>query len=319
VSGSAQTNVDSPRTTGADRVLAPTEFEQPTVTARIEKLDLPPEGRAELIRLVAEHDYKSAERRLLALIGQHPKPTKLLVVAAGVFFLDHDFLNTAIALKKADAIQPLDSADRLILSLAYIALKRSEWARPELERLVRLDPASALYLYWLARIDYDDRRYLEAVSLLRRVVALAPRNARAYDNLALALEGTGELDEATRQHEVAVRLNRLQDKPSPWPALNYATLLVRIGKYREAETLIGESLQYDRALSQAHFRLGFIYDRERRHDEAIAELKLAIALDPNYSEPLYALTRIYYQQGDRASAQSTLAQFYKVRAAERAR
>ena len=42
-------------------------------------------------------------------------------------------------------------------------------AREQLARLNNSHPDRPLYLYWLAKVDYFDRRYLEAVEKLKRV------------------------------------------------------------------------------------------------------------------------------------------------------
>ena len=54
---------------------------------------------------------------------------------------------------------PLDNHARLQLALAYIAMKRGDWARPELERLALAEPANVTYSCWLARLDYDASQY----------------------------------------------------------------------------------------------------------------------------------------------------------------
>ena len=51
---------------------------------------------------------------------------------AGVFMNDRRPMNAAIALKKAETFGPLDAATRLQLALAYISMRRDDWARPEL-------------------------------------------------------------------------------------------------------------------------------------------------------------------------------------------
>ena len=81
----------------------------------------------------------------------------------GVFFLRGRPLNAAIALKKAEAIAPLDERSRFTLVMAYVALGHRDWARPELARLTAAAPASPLYPYWTARLDYDDGQYATAV------------------------------------------------------------------------------------------------------------------------------------------------------------
>jgi tetratricopeptide (TPR) repeat protein len=191
-----------------------------------------------------------------------------------------------------------------------------DWARPELENLVQVEPKVAAYRYWLARIDYDDRRYPDAVALLQQLAAEAP-GVKVFDNLALSLEGTGALTEAAEIYLKAVSLNRALPKPSPWPPLNYGTLLSRREQYSEAEMLLSEARGYDATLPEVHFRLGVVYDKQGQTERAVQELTKAAELGPHYSDPLYALSRIYYRQGNRQLAQATLDRFNRLRAAER--
>src|SRR4029450_12802578 len=99
------------------------------------------------------------ERLLPAAIERQPKSRQLLIQIAGVFMMDRKPLNAAIALKKAEALGPLDNHARLQLALAYVAMKRGDWARPELERLAKDQPDDVIPSYWLARLDYDAAQY----------------------------------------------------------------------------------------------------------------------------------------------------------------
>jgi tetratricopeptide (TPR) repeat protein len=318
----ADNNQGVPEATGANRrALSPDDPgsrpEMSPLLLRLARCDVAESRRKLIIEAITRHDYKTAEQALVDEINQKPSSPELLSIAAGVFFLDHDFWNSAIALKKADVLRPLSPADRFALCLSFIALNHGDWAKPELERLVKEHPEEPKYLYWLARIDYDDRRYLDSVFLLEEVIRLAPDNAKAYDNLGLSLEGSGRIDEALKRYAEAVRLNRQLSTPSPWPPLNQGTLLSRIGRNEDAERSLREALQYAPDLAQAHFRLGVLYDKEGHESEAIAELKQAVSLDRSYPDPLYALTRIYRHRGEERLAEQALAEFKRLHSLQR--
>src|SRR5687767_9147980 len=87
---------------------------------------------SELDRALAARNYERAERLLADAIAREPDARQLLTQIASVFMLDRKPLNAAIALKKAEALGPLDNHARLQLALAYIAMRRGDWARPEL-------------------------------------------------------------------------------------------------------------------------------------------------------------------------------------------
>ena len=59
--------------------------------------------------------------------------------------------------------------------MAYVKLSRRDWARSELAKLVAAQPRNPLYLYWLARLDYDAHNYTAAITQLERVIELDPK------------------------------------------------------------------------------------------------------------------------------------------------
>lgn len=290
----------------------------PPLIARLSACPLTTTQRDRIADAIARRDYKAAETGLVSEINRQPSSAELLNAAAGVFFVDGQFLNVAIALKKSDHIRPLSSADRLTLALAYIAMNRGEWARTELDRLVRENPTTAIYHYWLARIDYDERRYASAAAALKRAIDLDPGFTKAYDNLGLALEATGDFEEALKNYGAAVTLNRKSPQPSLWPPLNRGNLLSRLGRYDEAAESLKEALRYGPKFAQAHFRLGFVFDKLGKEADAIAELRQAAALDPTYADPLYALGRLYYRQGDKRRAEDAFNAYRKLKAGQHA-
>src|SRR3954468_3122687 len=137
--------------------------------------DLPVAYRdGEIEHALNAHAWDRAEQLLATAIERTPASPSLLEVLATVFLIDRKPLNAAIALKKAEAIRPLDNRMRFTLVLAYISLKHGDWARPELERLAAADPANATYEYWLGRLDYDAGQYAAAIGRFNRVVERDP-------------------------------------------------------------------------------------------------------------------------------------------------
>ena len=234
--------------------------------------------------------------------------------------LDRKPLNAAIALKKAEALGPLDNPTRLQLALAYIAMKRGDWARPELERLAVDEPANVVNLYWLARLDYDDGQYASAIERLQRVVAREPTLVRAHDNLGLCYEALNQPEEAVGHYREAIRLNRADPKiGSPWPALNLGILLRTRGELDEAERLFRESLAIDRRFAPGHYQLGVVLEERGRLDDAVGSFRQAISLDESYAEAYYALSRIYRRRGRTTEADVAMNQFKRLHESRRER
>ena len=146
------------------------------LTTRSTAEELAARRRAEIDKPIAARDWPRAETLLVAEIERTQKPVDLLKMLAGVFMNEHKPLNAAIAIKKAETYGPLDANTRLQLVLAYISMRRGDWARPELERLIAADPLNTGYAYWLARLDYDSGRYAAAIDRLQTVVQRNPRS-----------------------------------------------------------------------------------------------------------------------------------------------
>jgi tetratricopeptide (TPR) repeat protein len=270
---------------------------------------------SEVQKALASKNYERAEQLLADAIARQPASQSLLTQIAGVFMLDRKPLNAAIALKKAEALGPLNHPTRLQLALAYIAMRRGDWARPELERVATDDPANVVPLYWLARLDYDAGQYASAVDRLQRVVAREPALVRGHDNLALCYEALNQPEEAIRHYREAIRLNRAATKAaSPWPLLNLGILLRTRSELDEADGLFREALAIDRRFAPGHYQLGVVLEERGRLDDAVGSLRQAISLDPSYAEAYYALSRIYRRRGETAEADTAMNEFKRLHA-----
>jgi tetratricopeptide (TPR) repeat protein len=272
--------------------------------------------KGELQDAIRRRDYKRAESILVDEAEKDPgslRSARLLVVAGGVFFLNGEYLNSATAWKKAEAITPLDDRSRFTLAMAFVRLKRGDWARTELEKLAAAHPQDSLYQYWLARLDYDAQEYAAAIARLQKLIELDPDIMRAYDTLGLCYDYMGRFDEAIKAFNRAVELNRLQSKPSPWPNLDLAVTLISVNQWPEAEENIREALTYDTRLPQAHYQLGRVLEMQGSYPAAVQSLNQAIELEPTYPQPHYLLGRIYHRLGKEDVSKKEIARFQQLK------
>jgi tetratricopeptide (TPR) repeat protein len=292
--------------------------DQPADSAaqNLSDLQLDPKVQTELEQAMGRRDYTRAETILVGEAERDPKSlraAKLLSLAGGVFFLDGKYMNSAIAWKKAEAIAPLDEHSRFTLSMSYIKLNRRDWARAELEKLVVSAPDKPLYLYWLARLDYDAQNYTNAIARLQKVIQMDPKMMRANDTLGLCYEYMGKPEEAIKSYNRAVDLNRVQLKPSPWPNVDLAVSLIGVNRLEDAEKNLSEALRYDPKLPQAQYQLGRLLEMQEKFNAAIDALTKASELDPQYPEPHLALARIYHRLGNRQRAEDEIARFQQLK------
>jgi tetratricopeptide (TPR) repeat protein len=276
-------------------------------------LPLDQEFSSKIEGALKRHEYESAETLLVEKIQQTPKSPQLLTLLGHIFFLDGKYLNSAVAMKKAEALSPLDESNRFTLAMTYVRLNHNDWAKPELIKLTQGYPGKALYPYWVGRLEYAAQQFQSAVTQFHKALTLDPNFGKAFDNLGLCHEALGDYDEAVRNYQEANRLNRQNSPGSPWPPLNLGTLLTKLNRFSEAESYLRESLGYDGKFPKAHYQLGVLLEKQQKYVAAVAELKQASTFDPSYPEPHYALSRIYRKQGETKNAEIALNTFQRLK------
>ena len=291
---------------------APGSAEEPPLPfARVESLGLPTATATQLQQDLERHDYIAAETVLLPAISSDPHSphaVPLLNFLGGIYFLDRDYLHAAVAWNKSQAIAPLPATLRFSLAMTYIRMGRSDWARTALEKLAAENPADnsqdALYIYWLGRLDFDQRAYPQAIAHFQQATTLAPGMARAYDSLGLCYYHQNENTLAIQAFQKAIDLDRASPHPSAWPYLNLAIAQQSTNQTTAAENNLREAIRLDPTFAQPHFQLGNLLEARGQTQAAIAEFREAARLDPSYAEPHFALARIYRILGQPSAARA---------------
>ncbi len=277
------------------------------------------DARTAIAEALKAGDYGLVENQLVKLIEQNPKSSQLLTFLARIFFMDNKPLNCAVALKKAERLEPLGESDQYTLALSYVNLRKSDWASKEFERLAQSYPQNALYPYWQGRLAYDSYSYAAAVEKFNKALELDPEFARAYDNLGLCYEMMSNNDLALKNYERAVNLNRKKTPASPWPPLNYGMLLLKQGSIEQAEPPLREAVTLGPKLSQTHHQLGIVLAKQKKFPEAIEELTRANEVDPTYPESHLTLAHVYRQMGEPEKAAAELDAFQELKQAQKDR
>lgn len=264
-------------------------------------------------------DYDLVERTLVNLIEQDPKSPRMLTFLARVLFVDRKYLNCAIALKKAERLEPLKESDQFTLALCYVILKKSDWASEEFEKLARSNPGNALYPYWQGRIAYDSYAFQAAIEKFNKALELTPELPRAYDNLGLCYEAMSDNESAVKCYERAVSLNRKRLPSSPWPPLNYGMLLLRQDSLDQAEALLREAVDLGPGMALTHHQLGIVLAKQKRYSDAVLELRKAAELDPTYPEAHLTLASVYRQMRQTELADGELSTFQRLKQSQKDR
>lgn len=284
---------------------------------RIQNAPLTPDER---LAVSASFSQRDCDRLEAILAGAQPSGVSKdqagarLALLGALEFLSGRMSQAVQAFRQADWQKPLDDHDRFTLAMALVDLGDIKASRTELTRLNELHPNEAIYLYWLGRLDYDQRLYDNAVEKFKRVISMDPSSVRGYDNLGLTYDMMGLTDEALAAFARAVTLNRQLATPSPWPPHNLGYLQLRLQQFDQAEANLREALKYEPKFALAHYHLARALEKEGRSDLAIQEYKSAAALNAKLAEPLYSLVLLYRRRGQDAEAASALAEYRKRKA-----
>jgi tetratricopeptide (TPR) repeat protein len=190
-----------------------------------------------------------------------------------------------------------------------------------LDRAAKLAPSDSVILSLDAKVKGRLGEYASAVALLRRVTGLVPHSAQAHVDLAIALADSGDLNGALAETATAIsidpslaiaHLNRariLSDLNRDGEAGHEFALAARLapgnpdcyyywsfeertqGNFTKETELLRKVVKLQPGNVKAHIKLADSLLHQNRTAEAVAELRIALAIDPNSGQTLYKLSR----------------------------
>ncbi len=263
---------------------------------------------------LANRDFARVEQMLAGLRPTTPAETsEILALTGAIEFLDGKMKPAAADFERASQLNFLKDADAFTYGMALVNLGDDSHARTLLTALAEKYPSRAIYVYWLGRLDYSQRRYVEAVEKLKRASDLDSQSARIWDSLGLAFDMQGRMNDAVDAFKKAANLNRVRAHPSPWPPHDFGFLLLRMDQPKQAESLFRESLHYNPDLSQAHYHLGRALEKEGRETEAIEEYRTAVSGDMSSADSCYSLAMLYRKLHRETEARAMFAEYKRRR------
>lgn len=192
-------------------------------------------------------------------------------------------------------------ADRPILTMAADVRQKHgvQEALPIYEAAVEANARSALAWRELGRARYELRRDLPAAaSALRQALELDPNDSWAAQML-------GAIYIALREYDLALDLTRQMEQQFPTsvvgPLLKGDTWFA-MGRYREAEQAYLEAVTREPKMAGLYERLGYLYDSERRYQDAIRSWQHAVALESGRWMFHVQLAESYLAAGDKDGA-----------------
>jgi non-specific serine/threonine protein kinase len=196
-----------------------------------------------------------------------------------------DSLDRAIHfLEKAIEVDPNYAAAHAVLGAA-LNLKGDFLTIPELnyraiesaKKAISLNPNLTQGYQYLGGSLSSLGRYDEAIEAFKEALRIEPANAGAHSSLGRVYWlGKGMIEEGIAEHEQAISIN----PESGYAFLQLASLHILKGNYTRAEEVARKAIELqERYISGreglqvvgAHTKMGYIYYRQGRYDEAIRE------------------------------------------------
>ena len=173
-------------------------------------------------------------------------------------------------------------------AMAMINAGRGRETIAPLKQLVHDDPSNHVFRETLARALRQGGDSRRAIALYREAVALAPNDADAWYNLAVALQENGERGSAP---EAAFALGEAAKRDPGRPEIHNirGTALAEHGDPAAAEKEFRATIAADPRNGRAYNNLGNVLRAMNRDAEAAEAYRKAIEIAPRYADPLNGL------------------------------
>ena len=144
---------------------------------------------------------------------------------------------------------------------------------------------------------HDAKKYPAAVEKYQQVIAGNPDCTLVQYELSMTYYAMGE---KTKAMETAYRGSKYKSEELPLFYLTMANVIDDVGKpneavqiYRDAIKMLGGEKDMTAHLSSIHYNLAVTLTKEKKYDEARAELKKAVGYNYAYASPHYLLSVVY--------------------------
>ncbi|MFA6240105.1 MAG: tetratricopeptide repeat protein [Candidatus Hydrogenedentales bacterium] len=150
-------------------------------------------------------------------------------------------------------------------------------AMPHLQEAIRIRSNDSRYHYDLGRAYLESNILPEAETAFRQALALRPDDAAAMNNLASSLMRQGKFDDAVPFLKRC--MEREPDNPDAYS--NYGAILLAQGKFAEAADFLGRAVGRFPMNAALRNNFGSALANSNHRDDAIAQFREALRLDPN--------------------------------------
>ena len=182
---------------------------------------------------------------------------------------------------------------------------RLEEAAAKLHQVLEASPRFEDAYEALSVIYYNQKRYDDAIAVLKKWVEVNPDAIMSHTNLSRCYVAQNKIAEAEAEQAEARRLSwkaDLKGKQAEMPKVDYSE---RIARFKEVIELDPEDVL-------GYFSLGNAYLESGQKREAMETFEKAVEVDPKHSSSYLGLAKSLEALGDKKRAQEVYTQGIKV-------
>jgi tetratricopeptide (TPR) repeat protein len=259
-------------------------------------------------------DYPEAIRAARQFLDLEKDSVEGKLTLANAFFMAQrlpDALEWAESALKTEPDQP--AALKLKGNIEYLMGKTDDAVSVFVSLLDRY-PQDADGAYMLGRIYYQEGRIDHAMGQFQRVLRIDAKSYKAYDNIGLCYQATGDTNLAIRNFLTAIKLVETDHPEYDWAYANLASLLIDEGDAEKGYDAAAKAANRNPNSARNFYLGGKALWKLGKTDLCLNWLQRAAALDPNYPEAFYLLARVYSQLGQADQAKAALDKFRAIKA-----
>jgi len=183
---------------------------------------------------------------------------------------------------------PLAAVVVLVVTTGYLLLSRMPKTLPDTRKKLLGGPhtrlGAALVLLAAVALALTTARrntdYYDELSMWQKSVQAVPDNARAHNNIGLALKHQGRLDEAIAAYNNAI----VFESDYVDAHNNIGIAMAMKGRLTEAAQYCQKAIKLDPDYFKAYNNFGIVLGMQQEYDEAIKYFKKALSMNPDYPQ-----------------------------------
>ncbi len=192
-------------------------------------------------------------------------------------------------------------------------LRNFDWTnqRTLWEDAVAKSPGKARPYVGLGLALLLENRLEEAAQKFQQAIAFDPRAGQAYLNLGYVYSLQGNLDKAIGLYQEAIPLN---PKLLPEVYNNLGIAYLKLRRMEKSEEYLRKAIEIRPHNAAPHYNLALYFEERGDINRAISYQEKAQKLDPDYSLPYEALSRLYERRGWSEKSREAYQDFLKTSA-----